>query len=140
MTVPTWPTDLPPPTRSGYRSQVDDPRKHRSAEAGLPGYRRRWSRTGRKIEVILELSRAQKAVFDTFHGATTASGALPFWMPDPAADGWPLLTASNQRVTDEGGKALLLSAMRLCLFGAEMPQETIRGVTFRIAFPIVVMP
>lgn len=140
MTVPYWPSDLPRPNRAGYQRQTDDPRLARRAEAGPPAYRRRWSSTTRSVALVIDVSRSQKAIFDDFHDEVTASGSLPFWMPDPTTDGWPVLDAIGAPVLAGDGAPLLLAAQWLCLFGATTPVETLRGVRFQISFGVTVLP
>ncbi|WPY94673.1 hypothetical protein T8T21_00675 [Limimaricola variabilis] len=139
MSIATWPTVLPRPTRSDWQAQWDDPRQRRSA-GGPPGYRRRYSATAKSVSLRIDVPRADKTVFDIFYEKTTRMGSLPFWMPDPTTDGWPLLTADGDPVVDATGAPLLLSARWLCLFGAEPPVETMRGVRFQFAFSVSVMP
>lgn len=140
MTVATWPTSLPKPLRTGYQTQILDPRLKRSAASGPPGYRRRWSSVARSVALTIDVPRADKAVFDGFYEVTTDFGALPFWMPDPTTDGWPLLTDTGAPVLDGDGTPILMSAQWLCLFGDTTPVATIQGVRFQIAFSVVVMP
>ncbi|TMV09816.1 hypothetical protein FGK63_01730 [Ruegeria sediminis] len=140
MTVPVWPSELPRPTRPGWQGQYSDPRLKKSGDAGPPGYRRRWSSVARAVQLTVQLSRSQKATFDTFFEYDTRMGVLPFWMPDPTTDGWPMLTEIGTPVLDGAGNPVLLSAQWLCLFGSEMPVERIVGVEFHYSFPVWVMP
>jgi len=139
MTIATWPVDLPRPNRQGYQAQYQDPRLKRAADAGPPGYRRRFSSVSRNVQLVIDASRAQKAVFDTFFHAQ-GFGTAMFWMPDPTTDGWPMLTAEGQPVQTAEGTPVLLSAQWLCLFGDAMPTETVIGVRFQISFSVSVMP
>lgn len=140
MTLSTWPAALPRPTRSGYQARSDDPRQRKAAEIGPPGYRRRYSSVARQVSLAMECNRAQKAVFDLFYEDTTSFGALPFTMPDPTTDGWPMLADDGTPLLTTGGEPILLARQWICLFGQETPQETLRGVTFRITFSVSVMP
>ncbi|APX21321.1 hypothetical protein [Salipiger profundus] len=140
MTVPSWPTALPRPLRSSYRASATDPRLKRAQDAPVPAYRRRYSSVARGLQLSLVLSRAQKAVFDTFHTETTGFGTTPFWMPDPVTDGWPLLTPEGQYLLTPEGQRILLSARLLCVFGDEVPSETLRGMSFTVSFSVWVMP
>ena len=110
MSVPAWPSALPRPTRSGWQSQLDDPRLPKAAAGGPPGYRRRWSSVARNVTLVIIVSRSQKAVFDTFFEQTTDFGATPFTMPDATTDGWPMLTGDGSPVLDGSGLPVLLSA------------------------------
>lgn len=136
-----WPSDLPRPRRDGHRSQPMDPRLRKSPETGPPGWRRRYSSVARSVALVLDLSRAQKAVFDNFHAEATAYGTLPFTMPDPTTDGWPMLTGDGAPLLTQTGAPILLAATWLCLFGDQPPAESmVGGVTFRISFSVLVMP
>lgn len=140
MTLPSWPAALPRPNRQGYQASIDDPRLARAREAGPPGYRRRWSSVARQVALVIDLSRTKKAVFDQFYEITTGFGSMPFWMPDPVTDGWPMLSAGGLPVLTGDGAPLLMSGQWLCLFGATPPVETILALEFRIAFSVSVMP
>jgi hypothetical protein len=140
MSVAVWPTDLPRPMRDGYRSQWDDPRLRKKAEGGPPGYRRRWSSQARTVRLTIDVSRAQKAVFDQFFEQLVSQGALPFRMPDPTTDGWPMLAGDGTPMLDGTGNPLLLSAIWLCLFGDTTPVDTIKSVRFRVVFTVSVLP
>ena len=141
MTLPAWPSDLPKPTRTSWSGQRQDGRQRRSVDTGPPGYRRRFSSVARIHGMQLDVTRSQKAVFDTFYEETTAFGALPFTMPDPTTDGWALLDADGAPILDGAGTPILLAATWVCLFGVEPPTEGIpAGVRFTINFTVAVMP
>jgi len=138
--IPIWPTELPKPQRNPYQAQVQDPRLRRRAESGPPGTRRRFSAAARFVSLSIDVSRAEKAVFDNFLEIETAMGSLPFLMPDPVTDGWNLLDPNGDQLLTPDGDPLLIAAHWLCQFGETMPVETIRGIRFQITFPIAVMP
>jgi len=140
MSVPTWPIDLPRPQREDLQVQINDPRLRKPTETGPPGYRRRWSSVARTVTLSIDVPRSLKAVFDRFYEFETKFGSLPFWMPDPMTDGWPLLDASGNPLLTNDGLPILLSAQWLCLFGEETPVQSIRGIRFVIAFSVTVMP
>lgn len=141
MTLPAWPTDLPKPVRASWSGQRQDARQRRAVETGPPGYRRRFSAVARIVGMQIDVTRSQKAVFDTFFEQTTQFGALPFVMPDPTTDGWAMLDAAGQPMLDGTGTPILLSATWLCLFGSEPPTEGIpAGTRFSISFTVAVMP
>lgn len=139
LMIPTWPTELPRPNRSGYQRQALDPRLARSTETGPPGYRRRYSAVAETVNLVVTLTRVQRGIFDRFH-ADLGHGSLPFWMPDPTTDGWPLLTGDGVPLLTGDGAPLLIAAQWLCLWGSTMPTETISGVEFIKSFSVVVMP
>lgn len=140
MTLPAWPSDLPRPTRRGYSARGQDGRRRRSFETGPPSYAGRFSSRARQVALEVIVTRAQKAVFDQFVDETTAGGSLPFTMPDPMTDGWALLDADGAPILDGDGTPILLSAQWVCLFGEEMPEESMVGVEFPVTFTVWVMP
>lgn len=139
MSIAVWPPSLRKPTRSDYQSLRQDNRlKKRSG--GAPGYRRKYSSAATQVVLMVNMSRADKAVFDAFYDDVTVNGTLPFYMPDPVTDGWALLTNAGQPVLNGDGSPILLSGQWLCLFGDEPPVETLVGVRFNISFSVWVMP
>ncbi|KRB58454.1 hypothetical protein ASE04_27460 [Rhizobium sp. Root708] len=140
MSVAIWPEDLPRPERNTYQRTAAEARLKRQAEAPTPAYRRRFSSVPKMVTLSVMLSRAGKGVFDTFYEEDTSHGALPFYMPDPTTDGWPILTGDGQRLLMSDGRPMLMAARWLCLFGDTLPVETIVGVEFRITFNVSVMP
>lgn len=112
----------------------------RRAELGPPGYRRRFSSVAKLVTLSIVIGRDKKAIFDQFFDERTAGGTLPFYMPDPTTDGWPLLSSDGLPLLTGSGVPLLLASRWLCLFGDTLPTETILGVQFRMSFSVVVMP
>ncbi|MDX8354361.1 hypothetical protein [Cognatiyoonia sp. IB215182] len=140
MSVAIWPAELPKPSREGYQAQRVDARARRSG-GPVPGYRRRFSSAPELVSLsLIDVPRALKEVFDNFYRLTTADGVLPFLMPDPVTDGWPLLGPDGQSILQGDHRPVLLSAQWLCLFGDQPPVETISGVRFDIAFSVAVLP
>lgn len=140
MTVLTWPSELPRPLRDRYQAQATDPRLKRAQDAPIPGYRKQYSQVAQGVQLSLVLSRAQKAVFDSFYRDACGFGTTPFRMPDPVTDGWPLLHETGVPLLYEDGTPILMSAQWLCIFGDEPPSETLRGMTFTKSFSVWVMP
>ncbi len=140
MSVAVWPASLPKPTRPGYQSKINDPRLAKNTSTGPVGWRRRWSSRSRSVSLSLQVDRSQKAVFDQFYEQETKDGSLPFWMPDPVTDGWPLLTSDGSPLLTSDGTPLLMAALWLCLWGKETPVDRIVGTEFTISFSVEVMP
>lgn len=140
MSVPTWPAALPRPRRSGWQAQFADPRLKRQADTGMPGARRRWSKAARQVSLTLTVTRDERAVFDRFFEHELKHGSKPFRMPDPTTDGWAMLAGDGTPLLTPHGQPLLLSGSWLCVFGEEMPSETIEGVRFTLSLNIWVMP
>lgn len=140
MTVPTWPSELPRPERSSWQRSRQDSRLKRNAETGAPGYRRRFSSAASHVGLSVLLDRNGKAKFDEFYDDTTKAGSQPFYMRDPTTDGWKLYAADGRPLLTADGRQILLSKRWLCLFGDDMPAETIVGMEFRMSFSVWVMP
>lgn len=138
--IPVWPSELPKPQRSGFQKQLQDPRLRRRAETGPPGYKRRFSSVGEFVSLSIKVTRDQLAVFEKFHNEETALGALPFIMPDPLTDGWPLLAPGGEPLLGPDDEPLLIAAHWLCLFGETMPAVSKPGLQFVVTFPVTVMP
>ncbi|MBP1852681.1 hypothetical protein [Rhizobium halophytocola] len=102
--------------------------------------RRRFSSVSKPVSLSIFVDRNGKAIFDNFYDDTTAGGSRPFLMPDPTTDGWALLASDGGPLLAGDGTPLLIAGEWLCLFGQAMPSESIKGVYFRIAFSVEVMP
>lgn len=139
-TVPTWPETLPRPERSSWQSKLQDARRKRQNDAGPPAYARKFSSVARLVSLSVMLDRNQRAVFDTFYEETCAFGSTLFYMPDPTTEGWPLLTSDGVPILTGDGVPLLMSGRWLCLWGDDVPVETLSGIEFRKSFSVVVMP
>lgn len=135
-----WPATLPRPARSDYEETRQEARIRSGADYGPPSYRRRTSSVAEAVSLSIRVWRADKAVFDRFWRDTTRRGVLPFFMPDPLTDGWPLLAPDGAPLLTPTGTPLLLSAQWLCLFGDSLPRTRPDGLRFRISFDIWVMP
>lgn len=140
MTLPAWPPELPPPSRSSWQLTPQDPRRKRNVAAGPPSYRRKFSAVAKFVNMQIDLSRSEKSMFDQFFAETTRHGTLPFTMPDPTTDGWPLLTSDGIPIVTESDVPILVASVWTCLFGETPPSETHYGLRFRIDFSVVVLP
>ena len=138
--IPVWPSELPRPERGPYQGQRQDPRERRRTETGPRGHRRRFSSFARIHSLTIDVTRNQKAIFDRFFDQDTAAGSLPFLMPDPLTDGWPLLAPSGEPLHTPDDQPILISAFWLCQFGETMPVERVLGIRFQITFPLEEMP
>ena len=141
MNVAVWPSDLPRPLRSGWQRQAVDARRPRINEAGPVGLGRRYTSVPETVGLTMRVDRVQRDIFDRFVALTLAHGALPFWMPDPSTDGWPLLTPEGVPLLTQEGEPLIMARRWLCQMGSEMPVEgPIQGVTFQFTFTVLVLP
>lgn len=140
MTVQIWPSDLPRPERPTWQLQPQDGRWPKQSDNGPPGWRRRFSGIARTVRLSVLLSRSERQVFDNFYHDDCAGGSLTFYMPDPTTEGWALLTEDGAPLLTEDGAPILLSAQWLCLWGEEVPAETIQGIHFRKTFSVTVLP
>ncbi|ALF02098.1 hypothetical protein [Salipiger abyssi] len=141
MTPLNWPSELDKPERNSWNAGWNDPRQKRRGETGGPRYRRRYSAVAKPVSLSLVCTRLQKGVFDRFFEQDTNFGSRVFRMPDPTTDGWAMLDENGTAVLDENGVPILMSAQWLCLFGAELPKETVvEQVKFRLTFTVAVLP
>lgn len=139
MSIPTWPAELPCPTRAGYLSQRKDTRMPKSGN-GPPGYRRRFSSTAQLVTLSIEVIRSGKAIFDDFYVETTQEGTLPFYMTNPTTDGTAMLTQVTAPILSTEGEPIVLASQWLCLFGDPVPSERVFAGRFEITFNVAVMP
>lgn len=137
--IPSWPSVLPRPERRSYQVGRQDARLKRNPQAGPPAYRQRFSAVARLVSMSIVVTRARLAVFENFYTIDTAEGSLPFHMPDPLTDGWPLLTSDGQPLL-MNGVPLLMSRRWLVLFGDQTPTVSPAGIESRISFSVAVMP
>lgn len=135
----TWPSQLPRPSRQGWQRSLQDARFDRSSSAGPVLPRLMHSVRMASVAMVMDLDRRQKAVFDKFVEFETRLGTLPFLMPDPTTDGWPLLTSSGAPLLTSAGQPILLTSKKRCYFGKPLPAETLIPGQFRMSFNIVVL-
>lgn len=140
MTVPIWPDTLPRPERNTFQKVALEARLKRRIDAGTPGYRLRFSGVPYLVNMSILVTRSGKSVFDEFHEDTTRWGTLPFWMPDPTTDGWPMTDSDGNPLFDGRGEQIRMTGTWLCMFGDGNPAETIQGIEFRKTFSLVVLP
>lgn len=141
MAYPMWPEGLAKFERSGWQLQPQDARRRRQSDAGPPGFRRRFSSVAKKVGLTLVVSRSNLARFWRFYEEDCANGSGLFRMPDPATDGWPLLTHDGVPLLTEKGQPLLIAAHWLCAWGDEPPVESVNVQTqFKVTFSVWVMP
>lgn len=138
--IATWPSTLPRPLRESWQASPQDARLKRRTDNGPSGYRRKFSSSAKLVSLSIDVGRDGKAVFDNFFADECAKGSLPFYMPDPTTDGWPLLADGGAPLLTDEGVPLLLANIWLCQFGDSVPVETVIGNRFRVAFSIAVMP
>jgi hypothetical protein len=140
MTVAIWPEELPKPERQTFQLTYMEARLKRQGDAGPPAYRRRFSSVAKPVTLSFVGTRSERAIFETFYVKDTAHGALPFYMPDPTTDGWPLLLGDGRPMLTSDGEPILIAARWLCLFGDSLPTIGVLGITFRVTFNVWVMP
>ncbi|MCT4554626.1 MAG: hypothetical protein N4A53_08065 [Pelagimonas sp.] len=140
MSVAIWPTDLPRPLRRPYSAQPHDLRRARQGSYGPPSYERASSARIRDMALSLALDPVQRDLFWHFFEDIVQDGIKPFWMPDPTRDGWQLYAPDGAALQTPDGQPLERSARLLCIFGSELPSETLQGQTFTLSFRVVVLP
>lgn len=140
MTLPVFPPILDRPLREGFSIASGEARRLFEPEAAPVQPRARYSRVAKPVSMSLITDRNGLAIFNRFYEVTLINGALPFLMPDPITDGWPLLTADGFPLLTGAGQPILLAATWVCLFGKNLPMRVPVGVGFRISFSLGVMP
>jgi hypothetical protein len=140
MNLPAWPATLPAPLRDTFQMQDADPRMKRQRETGGLGYRRRFSAVAKTVQMAIQVDRSDLGDFDKFYRELTGRGSLPFTMPDPTTDAWPLLNQDGIQLLDQNDRPLLMSKIWVCLFGEEVPVTMPLDMAFRVSFPVVVLP
>lgn len=143
MSLPVWPVDLPQfVERQGFSEGFADGRLRTKMDAGPAKTRRRSSSAARPIQASVRVSVDGKMRLKRFWDEDTASGALPFLMPDPTADGLALIFDDGSRLLDQDGAPLLDTAWLLVLFG-ETPPNAIPaagGAWYMVSFSLSVLP
>lgn len=140
MSLPVFPASLDRPLRDNFNQGLGDNRRMFAPEAGPLVPRPRFSRVADPVSMMLDVSRQQRAVFEQFWADDTRRGSLPFLMPDPGTDGWPLLDANGAPMLTAGGQPILLAKTWVCMFSDQVPAITAYGNRWRIAFGIGVLP
>lgn len=138
--IASWPEELPRPDRNGWQRTAGEGRRRSQRDGGPPKVARRYSLVPDLVSMTIDVTRSEKARFDRFYRDELRRGTLPFLMPDPTTSGWQLLTGDEVPLVTDAGVPLLLEETWVCLFGENLPTETVYGVRFRISFDIAVMP
>lgn len=140
MALPWYPTTLPAPLRQGAQLARGDGRVPGREDAGPRSTRRRFSAVVDTFSMTTVLYRHELATFDRFYNEDIVKGALPFLMPDPFTDGWPLLTDEGIPLLTDEGVPLLMAETWLCMMGNRLPAISDDDLRFRVTFDIAVLP
>lgn len=144
MSVPAWPSAFPAPEQRGFAFERGDARRRTQMEGGPPRTARRFSRVADRVAMSLVVSASLYGIFCTFFDVDLRQGTLPFLMPDPMRDGWPLLDDNGVPLAgvDDKGSAfdLEVSAWWLVTFGDRLPATTPVGREWRVEFDLAVLP
>lgn len=141
MTLPSYPSELPPPRQQDYQLASGDGRTVSREDAGPPNVRRRFSAVANMVAFSTLLDRSELARFDRFYTEDTKQGTLPFLIPDPGTDGWPLLDDEGTPLLTDDGTAILAAATWVCLFGAQLPvRRAAGGLFWEVSFQLSVLP
>lgn len=119
MTIPVYPSELPAPLRSDYAETAGDGRAIFRNDAGPVSLRRRFAATMDVIPVTTRLYRWQLELLDNFYLQDTKQGSLPFTMPAPLTDGFPIMDENLDYLLDENGEQLLFTETMLVLFAEQ---------------------
>lgn len=135
-----WPSSMPKPLRDGFSQVFLDTRLRRNADFGPPSYRSRFSRLLHATSMTFEVDRDTLEEFRVFYTEDLRMGSLPFIMPDPLTDGWPLTDTDGDGLLLPDGSELLAGVDNLVTIGDQPPQITPIGNRFRISLQVVKLP
>lgn len=135
----TWPAELPLPMKPDFAAQRQEARVPRVASSGPVGWRRRYSAVGRPVQLAIDTTRSECAVFERFFDEVS-QGAAQFSLQDPTTDGWPLLDHNGAPILHSDSTPILAGAQWICHFGADLPVIQTYGLRFHIGFSVVVLP
>lgn len=142
MSLAIWPPELPQRfLRQGFNEGFGDGRLSTKADAGPPKSRRRFSSAIRPIQAAIDVPVDGKMRLLRFWNEETASGSLPFLVPDPTVDGLPLIGFDSLALLDQDGTPILAEAWWLVLF-ADTPPSAVNtaGAWYRVTFSLSVLP
>lgn len=140
MTLPSYPAELPKPLQDGYQVARGDGRIMSRNDAGPPNIRGRYSAVVNTVQFSTFLSRSQLARFDRFYLDDTKRGSLPFLIPDPGTNGWPLLSDDGSPLLTDEGTPILLAEIWLVTFGGKLPVISNKATYWTVAFELTVLP
>ncbi|KQS84119.1 MULTISPECIES: hypothetical protein [unclassified Rhizobium] len=139
MTIPAYPSELPPPLRADFADQSGEGRSFFRPDAGPAVPSLRFAAVSDVVPFSTQLERWQLGVFDKFYEETTKKGALPFTIPAPLIDGFAMLDENLDVLLDENDQPLLYTETMLVMFAdqglparSQIDVEAYR-VTFRLA-------
>ena len=138
-TMPVLPAELRYPLEQGYQFARGEGRRLPAPDAGPPLSAPRQTLVADRVQLTLQLSRAELAIFDNFHLVTLKRGVWPFSMPNPETDGWPLLDDEYQPILDDEGEPIGLTETWTAMIGSQ-PSRSVTGTYFRVSFDLWIMP
>ncbi|MGN6549764.1 MAG: hypothetical protein ACTHJ3_07715 [Pararhizobium sp.] len=114
----SWPATLPQRAyQDGYQSGLGDGRIRSDTDAGIPKVRLRFSYVPRPLSVTMEMTEAQRAIFEGFVESDLKKGVLPFQFPAQEGTGtWVVQIGQN------------------------MPSWTTKGVGWLVTLDLVRLP
>ncbi|WP_411034546.1 hypothetical protein [Shinella sp. BYT-45] len=142
MSVPSYPSELPPPLRADYAEQSGEGRAVFRPDAGPPSVRLKFAAVVDTVPFSTSLERWQLGVFDRFFSETLKKGTLPFTMPAPLIDGFAMLDENCEPLLDENDKTLLFPETMLVMFADQgLPQRMQVDVEeYRVRFSLMRLP
>ncbi|KQS95398.1 hypothetical protein [Rhizobium sp. Leaf386] len=142
MTIPAYPSELPPPLRNDYSEQFGDGRSFFRNDAGpsVPG--QLFAAVMDPISYSTRINRWQLGLFDSFFLDTLKRGIVPFTMPASLTDGYTILDENAVELLDENDEPLIYSETMLVRFADDgLPARTsVQADAFRVSFRLVVLP
>lgn len=142
MTIPSYPSELPPPLRADYAEQTGEGRALFRPDAGPPQVRRKFAAVVDDVPYSTSLERWKLGLFDKFFTETLNFGTIPFLMPAPLIDGFSILDESGVLLLDESDVPLLYGETMLVQFAEQgLPQRIQIDVEeYRVRFRLMRLP
>jgi len=137
--MPVLPDELRYPMRQGYLFSRGEGRRMPSPDSGPPTPSPKRTLVADRVQLTLDLSRAERAIWDRFYIDEIKRGIWPFAMPDPETDGWPMLDDQYRPILNEAGVPILLTETWVAMIG-RTPSHTPSGVHNRVSFDLWIMP
>jgi len=141
--MPVLPAELRYPLEQGYQFARGEGRRMPTPDAGPPIAGPRRTLVADRVQLTLQLSRAERAIFDRFYLDDLKRGIWPFAMPDPETDGWPMLDENFGLMLDDEGEPILLDEIWVAMIGTPPVSSAVpnsSGTYSRVSFDLWIMP
>ena len=138
--MPRWPDDLPCQPISGWPESLGENRSLNQGEQGPPRVRRKMSKRTDTVSLTYRFTRNDRARFERFYTEEVEDGSMPFLLPDPGSNNFPLLTAGGLQLMTHDDAPLVIASTWVCLFGTSLPSWVRSGQIWRCSFDWVILP